>query len=169
MSVNEKEAKIFPITLDDLLCAVPMFSDGFAGFTAKLKSQLVIADISLDLAQAHLQVHKYDLDLEVELPLPWFAASSCAGTLSPSAQARAEFMETAVRNEAKYEEAAQIEESEITKHCARKVVDLLHHMEFPPCGFKLDRMRAPVLDPDVADAVRLRYGKFSMHIKQNFT
>ena len=38
MSVNEKEVKIFPVALDDLLHAVPTFSNGFAGLTAKLKS-----------------------------------------------------------------------------------------------------------------------------------
>ncbi len=62
MSVNEKEAKIFPIALDDLLRAVPTFSDGFVGLTAERKSQLLIADILLDLTQAHLQVHDHDLD-----------------------------------------------------------------------------------------------------------
>lgn len=121
------------------------------------------------MAQAYLQIHKYDLDLEVELPPPWFTASSCVGIFSLSAQARAEFVETTVKNEAKCEEAAQIEESEITKHRIWKVVDLLYHMEFPPHGFKLNCMRAPVLDPDVADASGLRYRKLSMHIKQNFT
>lgn len=169
MSVNEKEAKIFPITLDDLLCAVSMFSNGFAGFTTKLKSQLVIADVFLDIAQAYLQIHKYDLDLEVELPPPWSTASFRASIFFPSTQACAEFVETTVKNEAKYEETAQIEESEITKHRIWKVVDFLYHIEFPPHEFKLDRMRAPVLDPDVADASGLRYRKLSMHIKQNFT
>ena len=77
-------------------------------------------------------------------------------------------METAVRNQAKYEEAAQAEKSEITKHRAREVVDLLHNVEFPPRGFKLDRMRAPALDPDVADAVGLRYGRLPMRAKTKF-
>lgn len=41
-------------------------------------------------------------------------------------------------------------------------------MEFPLRRFKLDCMYAPVLDLDVADAVRLRYGKLFMHAKTKF-
>lgn len=80
MSVNKKEVKIFLIALDDLLYAVPTFSNEFARLTTELKSQLVIADISLDLAQAHLQIHKYDSDQEVELFPPYFVTSSRTGT-----------------------------------------------------------------------------------------
>ena len=122
----------------------------------------------MDLAQAHLQVHKYDSDPEVELPPRRSIASSRASISPPSAQARAEFIETIVKNEAKYEEAAQVEESEITKHRAQKVVDLLHNVEFPPHEFKLDRIDAPALDPDVADIVGLRYGRLLMRAKTKF-
>ncbi len=77
-------------------------------------------------------------------------------------------METAVRNEAKYEEATRVEESEITKHHAREVVDLLYHVEFLLCGFKLARIRAPALDPDVVEALGLRYRRLFMCVKTKF-
>lgn len=51
---------------------------------------------------------------------------------------------------------------------AREMVDLLQNAEFPPQGFKLDRLRAPVLQPDIADAVGLRYGKLSFRAKTLF-
>lgn len=73
-----------------------------------------------------------------------------------------------MRNEAKYEEVARAEETEITKQRARETVELLRVQEFAPCGFKLDCMRAPVLKPDVADAVGLRYGRLSMRAKIKF-
>lgn len=41
-------------------------------------------------------------------------------------------------------------------------------MKFPLHGFKLDRMHAPALDPDVADVVGLKYGRLSMHAKIKF-
>lgn len=81
ISVNEKEAKIFPIALDNLLYAVPTFSDRFLRLIVKCKSQLVVANIPLDLVQAHLQVHKYDSDPEIEFLLAWSAASFYASTL----------------------------------------------------------------------------------------
>lgn len=75
MSVNKIQAKIFLIAHNNLLRTVPTFSNRFTRLTAESKSQLVIVNIPLDLAQAHLQVHKYNSDPEVELLLPWFAAS----------------------------------------------------------------------------------------------
>lgn len=77
-------------------------------------------------------------------------------------------MKIAIRNKAKYEEVAQVEKSEITKHYAWEVVDLLHHVEFLLRRFKLDHMRASALDPDVADKVGLRYGRLSMRAKTKF-
>lgn len=68
----------------------------------------------------------------------------------------------------KYEEVAQVEKSEITKYHVWEVVDLLHYVEFLPRGFKLDCMLISSLDPDVADVVRLRYGRLSMHTKTKF-
>lgn len=41
-------------------------------------------------------------------------------------------------------------------------------MEFPLREFKLDRMRVPALDPDVAEVVGLKYGKLSMCAKTKF-
>lgn len=80
MSVNEKEVKIFTVALNNLLHAVLIFFDRFSGLIVELKSQLVIADISLDLTQVHLQVYKYDLDPGVEPRPPWSTTSSCVGT-----------------------------------------------------------------------------------------
>ncbi len=77
-------------------------------------------------------------------------------------------METAVKNKAKYKKVARVEESEITKHRAQEVVDLLHHVEFPPCKFKIDCIRAPVLDLDIANAVGLKYRRLSIHAKTKF-
>lgn len=50
MNINQKEAKIFFVALDDLLLAVSIFSHRFAGLTAKLMSQFVITDICFNLA-----------------------------------------------------------------------------------------------------------------------
>lgn len=41
-------------------------------------------------------------------------------------------------------------------------------MEFPLHGFKLDRMHALALDPNVTGAVGLRYGKLFIRAKTKF-
>lgn len=48
---------------------------------------------------------------------------------------------------------------------AQKMVDSLHNVKFPLQGFKLNCLRAPVLQPDIADAVGLCYGRLFFHAK----
>ena len=167
MSVNKNEAKIFSIALNNLLYMVSTFSDKFAELIAKLKSQLVIIDIFLYLAWAHLQVYKYDSDLKVKLLLSQSIPSSCASPLF-NTQACVEFVEIAVKNKAKYEEAAQAKKSEIIKYCAWKVIDLLYYMEFSSLRLKLDRIRVLALNSDVTNTVKLRYKRFSIYAKTKF-
>lgn len=45
------------------------------------------------------------------------------------------------------------------------MVNSLHNAKFPPQGFKLNCLRAPVLQPDISDAVGLRYGRLSFRAK----
>ena len=89
-------------------------------------------------------------------------------SLPPNTQAYAEFVKTVVRNEAKYEEIARVDESKITKYRAWEVVDLLYHVEFPLRKFKLDRISALALDSNVADVIGLRYGRLPIRAKTKF-
>lgn len=47
-------------------------------------------------------------------------------------------------------------------------MELLRHVEFAPRRFKLDRQRAPLMAPEVADAIGLRYGRLSFWTKTKF-
>ena len=48
------------------------------------------------------------------------------------------------------------------------MVNSLHNAKFPLQGFKLDRLHASVLQPNIVDAVGLRYGKLSFCAKTLF-
>ncbi len=45
------------------------------------------------------------------------------------------------------------------------MVELLQDAEFPPQAFKLDRQHPPLVAPDVADAIGLKYGRLSLRAK----
>ena len=115
MSVNKKEAEIFRVALNDILCAISTISDGFEALINERKAQLVVADIPMDLAQTDLQVHDYNTDSDHEILVPQSSISSRSGTPPPGARARADFIETAVRNKPRYEKTAQGEEAEIMR------------------------------------------------------
>lgn len=115
MSVNKKEAEIFRVVLDDILRAIPTIPNGCEALTNERKAQLVIANIPVDLAQTNLQVYDYDTDSDHEIPAPRSSVSSWSGNPPPGARARADFIETAVRNKPRYEEIAQGEETKIMR------------------------------------------------------
>lgn len=83
MSVNEKEAEIFRVALDNILRAIPTIPEGFEALTNERKAQLVVTNIPIDLAQTDLQVHDYDTDSDHEIPAPRSLVSSRSGTSPP--------------------------------------------------------------------------------------
>lgn len=70
-----------------------------------------------------------------------------------------------IQNKPRYKKTSQGKEAEIIKQHAWKMVDSLHNAEFLLQGFKLDRRRALMLQPNILDAFSFRYGRFSFCAK----
>lgn len=169
MSVDSPEANIFRVSLRGLLRAVPTFKGGFDELTTERKSQVLIADVSKYLSRHNFAVHKCDLDLDATLAPPHESAgSSPPGTPPPNARDYAAFVEVASKNEEMYEQATEEEESIILNQEAQEMVELLRGEEFAPRGFRMNRLRAPALTPEVADAIGLRYGRLPFRAKTKF-
>lgn len=119
MSVNSPFAETFRVPLRDVLRSVPTFKGGFADLSLERKSLVLIADISADLSRINLDVHKYETDSEVALPLlNASAGSSPPDTPPPSARACSAFVDVATKNKALYKQAAREEKSTIHKQRA---------------------------------------------------
>ncbi len=162
-------ANVARIPLQDLLRSIPTFKSGFEELTLARKSLILIDDSPANLGRISLEVHKYKSDSEVALlPHNKTAGSSPPGTPSPSACAYAVFVDIMTKNEVMYKQTVREEEANIQKHRAQETIKLLRNKEFAPHGFKLDRQRAPLLPPEVADVVGLRYEKLSLRAKTKF-
>lgn len=160
---------VFRLSLRDVLHAVPTFKDSFEELTLERKCMLLIADIGMDLARISLEIHEYDLDSDVVLPpTPDSTISSPPGTPLPSARACAAYVDVATKTEAICKQAANEEENAILEQRAKETVELLRHVEFAPRQFKLDRQRAPLMAPEVVDAVGLKYGRLFFRAKTKF-
>lgn len=102
------------VPLRNLLRSVPTFKNSFEKFTFVRKSLILIDDSPADLDQISLEVHKYELDLEVVLP-PYnkTAGNSLLGIPSLSARACDAFVNVAIKNEVMYKQTAREEETKI--------------------------------------------------------
>ncbi len=169
MCVDAPAADVARVSLQDLLRSVPTFKSSFEELTLVYKSLILIDDSPTDLGQISLEIHKYELDLEVALlPHNKTAASSPPGTPPPSARAFAAFVNVATKNKAIYKQTVREKEANIQKHRTQEMVEVLRDEEFAPRRFKLDCQRAPPLAPKVVDAVGLKYGRLSLHAKTKF-
>ena len=96
MSMNEKEAEIFRVALDDILHVIPTILNGFEVLTNKRKVQLMVPNILMNLAQTDFQIHNYNTDSDHEIPAPRSLVNSRSGIPSLGACACTNFIETAV-------------------------------------------------------------------------
>ena len=137
MSVNTIcLVNVFCVPLHDVLCAVSTFIGGFENLNLECKCIILIADIGMDLAQINLVIHKYDLDLNVVLLLTFdFAVNSSLGTSLSNVCTCAVYLNVITKTKAICKQAANKEEKIILEKWAKKIIELLRHVEFAWCGF----------------------------------
>lgn len=163
-----KGHKIFRVPLHNVLRSVSNFKSGFEDLTLEWKSMLLIADIGTDLSQISLDIHKYNSDLDAVLLPTLEFVNSPEGTPPPGARAYAAFMDVANKTEIACKKAVNKEEKVILEEWAKKTMELLRGIKFPPRGFKLDYQRVPPMVAEVANMIDQKYGGLSMRAKTKF-
>ncbi len=105
------------VLLQDLLHSIPTFKSSFEELTFACKSLILIDNSLANLGQINLEIHEYELYLEVAIP-PHnkTTANSLHDILLPSACTCAAFVNIATKNKIIYKQTAKEEETNIQKY-----------------------------------------------------